>query len=257
MYAVVWTEMKKLRRCAAWKAGLLAVLLADLFAFAPVFANDGVRKDFTLVMNDILESNCIYFFPALILLTGGFLARREYADDTLKNLLTVPVSFRKLLLGKLLVLLFMTAAFSVFGWGCGVLLCGVAGLPDLTPLSAVSWMARILLGNLCLFIAVLPLTILSAFDTDAVYACAAAGLVYGTLARVEWAPMNYYPVKAVLILFDPQCGAGYDFVHYSKAGAGITLLAVFLLSAALFLLLRPAAPDRRKPPKKAARKKGW
>ena len=62
--------------------------------------------------------------------------------------------------------------------------------------------------------------------------------------------MNYYPVKAVLILFDPQCGAGYDFVHYSKAGAGITLLAVFLLSAALFLLLRPAAPDRRKPPKK-------
>ena len=103
MHTVILTEIRKLRRYSILRAGLIVVVLSDLFAFAPVFANDGVRKNYTLVMNNILESNCTCFFPALILLTGGFLARREYTDDTLKNILAVPVPLRKLLSGKMIV----------------------------------------------------------------------------------------------------------------------------------------------------------
>ena len=71
--------------------------------------------------------------------------------------------------------------------------------------------------------------------------------------------MNYYPVKAALILFDPQCGAGYDFVRYSKEGACLSLLAVFLISIVLFLFLRPSGMETsmKKASAKAARRKGW
>lgn len=258
MHTVILTEIRKLRRYSILRAGLIVVVLSDLFAFAPVFANDGVRKNYTLVMNNILESNCTCFFPALILLTGGFLARREYTDDTLKNILAVPVPLRKLLSGKMIVLFFLTVFFGILSGLLGIFLCFAAGLPDLTLSLAAEWMGRIVLGNAFLFIALLPLTIVSAFFVNAVYACTAAGFVYGFFATMEWAPLNYYPVKAVLILFDPQCGAGYDFVRYSKEGACLSLLAVFLISVILFLVLRPAGmADRMKTSKRAARPKGW
>ena len=137
MHTVILTEIRKLRRYSILRAGLIVVVLSDLFAFAPVFANDGVRKNYTLVMNNILESNCTCFFPALILLTGGFLARREYTDDTLKNILAVPVPLRKLLSGKMIVLFFLTVFFGILSGLLGTFLCFAAGLPDLTlPLAA-------------------------------------------------------------------------------------------------------------------------
>lgn len=258
MHVVLLTEMEKLKRYSILKAGLIVVVLSDLFSFAPVFADDGVRKDFTLVMNNILESNCIYFFPALILLTGGFIARREYTDDTLKNILAVPVSIRRLLSGKIIVLLFLTLFFSALSGLLGIFLCLAAGLPNLTLPLIAEWMGRIILGNVFLFVALLPLTIVSVFLVNAVYACTAAGFVYGFLATMEWAPLNYYPVKAVLILFDPQCGAGYDFIRYTKEGACLSLLAVFLISVVLFLFLRPAGMAKGvKAAKKTSRPKGW
>ena len=69
--------------------------------------------------------------------------------------------------------------------------------------------------------------------------------------------MNYHPVKAAMILFDPRAGAGYDFLHYSKTAAFATLLVAFLLSCALFLLLKPPRIIRKPKAKKAPRAKGW
>ena len=258
MHTVILTEIKKLRRYSILRAGLIVVVLSDLFAFAPVFANDGVRKNFTLVMNNILESNCTYFFPSLILLTGGFLARREYTDDTLKNILAVPVPLRMLLSGKMIVLFFLTVFFGILSGLLGIILCFAASLPDLTLPLIAEWMSRIVLGNTFLFIALLPLTIVSVFFVNAVYACTAAGFVYGFFATLEGARLNYYPVKAVLILFDPQCGAGYDFIRYSKEAACLSLLAVLLISVILFPILQPTGmANGVKTSKKDARPKGW
>lgn len=258
MLAIIITEIEKLKRYAVWKAGVIVVILSSLFSFSPVLANDGFREDFPIVMNNILESNCIYFFPAMIVLMGGFIARKEYLDDTLKNILTVPVSIRKLLLGKILVLFFLTIFFSILSGLLGVLLCFIAGLSNFTFPLIIEWIARIVLGNIFLFIALLPITIISTFSVDAVYVCTAAGFVYGFLASFEWAPLNFYPVKAVLISFDPQCGVGYDFVHYSKENALVALLIVFCISVILFAFLRPAKKlNKVRPPKKAVRAKGW
>ena len=71
MLAIIITEIEKLKRYAVWKAGVIVVILSSLFSFSPVLANDGFREDFPIVMNNILESNCIYFFPAMIVLMGG------------------------------------------------------------------------------------------------------------------------------------------------------------------------------------------
>ena len=129
---VVLAELEKLKRYGMVKAGFLVTILAALYAFAPALANDGVRKTFPLVMNNLLESNCIYFFPAMTVLIGGCMARREYTDDTLKNILTVPLPLRRLLLGKMVVLLLLTVGFSVLSFLLGTAFCFAAGLPYAT-----------------------------------------------------------------------------------------------------------------------------
>ena len=255
---VVLAELGKLRRYGIVKAGCLVTVLAALYGFAPALARDGVRKTFPLVMNNLLESNCIYFFPAMIVLIGGCMARREYTDDTLKNILTVPLSLRRLLLGKIIVLFFMTVGFSVLSFLLGTALCFVMELPDATLPILAEWLVRIVAGNLLVFVAVLPLTLLASLFVDGVYACTAAAFVYGFFASMEAAILNYYPAKAVLILVDPRCGVGYDFVHYSSASAVLTLLVVLQGSAVLFALLNPPQTLRKiKSPKRAARAKGW
>lgn len=255
---VVFAELEKLKRYGMVKAGFLVTILAALYAFAPALANDGVRKTFPLVMNNLLESNCIYFFPAMIVLIGGCMARREYTDDTLKNILTVPLTLRRLLLGKIVVLLLLTVGFSVLSFLLGTAFCFAAGLPDAALPIVAEWLVRIVAGNVLVFAAVLPLTIVAALFVEAVYACTAVGFVYGFFASMESPILNYYPAKAVLILVDPQCGVGYDFVHYSEASAALTLLAVLLASVLLFALLNPAkALHPLKTTKKDARAKGW
>lgn len=257
MWDIILAEIEKLKRYAILRAGLIAVLLSCLFGFAPVLANDGVRKDFALLMNNILESNCIYFFPAMIILIGGIIARREYTDDTLKNILTVPVSVRKLLVGKIIVLFLLTILFSVLSVLFGMVLSFLANLPDMTLLSVAEWAGRIVCANASLFIAVLPLTIVACLCVDAVYACTAIGFVYGFFASMESAKLNYYPVKAAMILFDPQIGVGYDFLNYSKVGAFVTLLIVFFISCILFMLLKPPQILHKSKAKKVTRTKGW
>lgn len=43
------------------------------------------------------------FLPLSLVMIGGWLIDRENTNDTMKNLLTVPVSYPKLLGGKLIV----------------------------------------------------------------------------------------------------------------------------------------------------------
>lgn len=257
MRDITLAEIEKLKRYAILRAGFIVVLLSSLYGFAPVLANDGVRKDFALLMNNILESNCIYFFPAMIILIGGFIARREYTDDTIKNILIVPVSIRKLLVGKIIVLFLLTILFSILSVLFGVVLSVIANLPGMTVLSVAEWAGRIVCTNASLFVAVLPLVIVSCLFVDAVYACTAIGFVYGFFASMESAMLNYHPVKAAMILFDPQTGAGYDFLNYSKTGAFVTLLVVFFVSLGLFMLLKPPQILRKTKAKKVTRAKGW
>ena len=48
-----------------------------------------------------------------ITLISGYIIDRERTDDTLKNIITIPISFRKLLVGKLITVGCMAIALSV------------------------------------------------------------------------------------------------------------------------------------------------
>ncbi len=63
-------------------------------------ANDGSVWDFAYLTEQVIKNNMSMIFPMCISLIAGYMISREQTDDTLKNILTVPISFKKLLTGN-------------------------------------------------------------------------------------------------------------------------------------------------------------
>ena len=73
--------------------------------------------------------------------------------------------------------------------------------------------------------------------------------------------LNWFPIKAAMILIDPYCGAEYDSVSYQVFPAVIVLILMVLCSVVLLNVFTrleklPNVKAKRKP-QKAERKRGW
>ena len=110
MVRIIKTEFYKLKRYHILWAGVALMLLSVLLTLFTSMANDGSVWDFAYLTEQVIKNNMSMIFPMCISLIAGYMISREQTDDTLKNILTVPVSFKRLLTGKLIV--------------CGVLFSG-------------------------------------------------------------------------------------------------------------------------------------
>ena len=113
MVRIVKTEFYKLKRYHILWAGVALMLLSVLLTLFTSMANDGSVWDFTYLTEQVIKNNMSMIFPMCISLTAGYMISREQTDDTLKNILTVPVSFKRLLTGKLIVCGVLSIAFGL------------------------------------------------------------------------------------------------------------------------------------------------
>ncbi|MFR8531621.1 MAG: ABC transporter permease, partial [Anaeromassilibacillus sp.] len=70
--------------------------------------------DFVKLFANVIWGNTQIFLPISLVMIGGWLIDRENTNDTMKNLLTVPVSYPKLLGGKLIVAIFLSILFGIY-----------------------------------------------------------------------------------------------------------------------------------------------
>ena len=117
----------------------------------------------------------------LTVLLGSYMMERETTDDTLKNMLTIPVTFQRILLGKLMVLLVVVSFFGVGSSVLGSLLGAALKITlGIGAGSVLMWSVRIICTNILIFVAVLPITVLAACKEGAMLAGTAAAFVYGS-----------------------------------------------------------------------------
>ena len=95
MLAFITTEFQKLKRYSIILVGMLGVACSPIISIV-------MQKIMTDEAKNVLNwNNMTMFFPMIIALIGGYMINREYTDDTLKNLQVIPISFPKLMIGKL------------------------------------------------------------------------------------------------------------------------------------------------------------
>ena len=114
MRNIIKTEFLKLKRYSVIKAGIIMTTLSPLLSLFYSTANGGPTWTFDYFMQQVMISNCTLFFPIIIALIAGYIITREYTDDTMKNILTIPIPYKQLLSGKLLILLLLTISFSQY-----------------------------------------------------------------------------------------------------------------------------------------------
>lgn len=127
MGKLLWCEWAKLKRRPLFQiAALTSVVLPILFL--PYLKSQGTDADATDAMMDVLrtESGFLLLIPLLVILASNLLFE-EHDNDTLKNLVCVPISKGRLVVAKLGLLLLFSLAYLMVGYLFGVLALTLAG----------------------------------------------------------------------------------------------------------------------------------
>ena len=102
MYRIIKTELWKLKRYHIIWAGILLMLLSVGITLFASTALDGTVWTFPHLVERVIQNNTTTIFPMCITLIAGYIIAREKSDDTLKSIMTIPVSYPALIGGKLI-----------------------------------------------------------------------------------------------------------------------------------------------------------
>ena len=207
----------------------------------------------------VIKNDATLTFPVCITLIAGCLIAREDTDGTLKSLLVIPISLRRLAGGKLLLCALLSLLFGAAGAAFTLLGELAAGFPGVTlPLIAQACL-QIPAQRLLLYLAMLPVIVGAARLGSGARGGSLAAFVYGYgILFAAGVPrlFSWYPPSATLGILQYRA---YDPAARQNIPACLRSL---ILSAAVSLLLlmgmRTGKPKQAVPLKRRAPvKKGW
>lgn len=256
MLSVIKTEFQKIKRYHILLIGIIGMACSPLLQlFSQAAMSEEYKNphfDFEALVNATIWGNATIFMPVLITLIGGYLINREYVDDTLKNVLLVPFSFRRFLTGKLAVIGLLAVIMGVYSVVVTLIVGICAGLPDKTVLVLLRGLFQMTGLSVGVFIVVLPIIILcsqrqGSFMSGSVVAFIAG---YCCMFFKEGLLREVYPFSAALTMigFDTADWAGTEEKGNVLLG-GLSLGVMLLIS--LLLLCTAKSPETANQKKKS------
>ena len=193
---------------------------------------------FRELLNNTIWNNMAIFFPMILALVGGHFIDREYVDDTLKNILCIPISMRRMVAGKLCTLGVITILLSLYNF-IVTLVVGLLFCRETMAFKECLYGGLQIIGmGICLFIAEMPVIAWCARKQDAFKAGAVLSFVLGYLSIFLKSSVirNIYPYSAGLsvIQFDTT-GFVYSQNKRKHQGCMCRTLNAILISCSIKL----------------------
>lgn len=210
MLSIIITEFEKLKRYHILLIGIIGMACSPILSLVTqsVAIDEAKVKsfDFLALFNSTIWNSATIFMPIIFTLIGGYLMNREYTDDTLKNILTVPVSFQKLLVGKLFAIGIFAGALGLYSFVITVIAGIAAGMSGLSIPVLVKGCFQTIGIAFCIYIAVLPIITITG-RKQGIYmggAIVAFILGYSSMFLKSGLARNIYPFLAAfsVIRFD-------------------------------------------------------
>lgn len=242
MWNLIHAEWLKIRRCQILLVGIVALALCPAVQYGTWLIMDpGIRDpyyDFTHLFANVVWGNSQVFLPISLVMIGGWLIDRESANDTLKNIRTVPVSMPVLLGIKLIVTAALSLLFGIYSV-CVTLLTGILfGLQGLSANLAFSSGAQIVTAAFLTGLVCMPMVLVFGQRRGAYLGGSIFTFFLGySILFFKSGPLaSAYPFSAALIL------SGFDMKQYNGALAppdpllalagitGVLILTAFLLA---------------------------
>lgn len=265
MWNMMHGEWRKMRHCQILLVGIIAVTLCPIIQYgsqlivAPEYRD--TNFDFVKLFANVIWGNTQIFLPISLVMIGGWLIDRESVNDTLKNILTVPIPMPKLLFAKLLVTGCLALLFGIYSVGVTLLTGIIAGLPGLSPTILITNGAQVIFAAFTTFLVCTPMILIfgqirGAYLGGAIFTFF---LGYCMLFFKSGFLLSAYPFSAALII------AGFDMTAYNgavsapnKALALAGILCVLMITALLLVYWgrkREIKSGKQKKHKKFARRR--
>lgn len=232
---LIQSEIWKLKRYSVMWIGIATMLSVVLLT---CFMEIGIPGTCTFsdFSDDVIWNNFSLIFPATIVLIAGYIIERERTDDTLKNLTVIPISFRRLLAGKIVVCGIIAMFLAIVEFIFTAVLSFIAGYGGLTGFNMMISLFQMLGMNCFVFIAVLPVIIFTGQRANTFMPGVAFAFFYGFIGTFA-SGHNLTCVYPVTI--------GLGFIHYQNANDYNILLCsvVLLMIAAVTVIMLLSAQD--------------
>jgi bacitracin transport system permease protein len=251
MINLIITEFQKLKRYSILWVGIVAVLFSALLAAFQQNSGNEIMQ-YESYTNSVIWNNFSMAFPFMIVLIGGYIINREYVDHTLKNILTVPIPFRKLLAAKIIAIGLVTALYGFFSFLCTFVLGALFCHGDMSPAIVTKSLFQLVELGLCCYLAVLPIIIFFSRKQNGFLAGTGLAFVYGFcgIFIAGRALTDYYPITAGLgiIKFTGDGTLIFD------ASVEITVLLLMAALSIVMLLCMKGFEDKTTVAKNAGKK---
>ena len=239
MLKLIKTEILKLKRYSIIWVALAAMVCGPLLSWFPVSMDTSSTYTFPDFSNNVIWTNFDAVNPLVFTLLAGYIISREWTDDTLKNILTIPVPFSKLLTAKLLVIAVLAALSGAGSFAATLLFGAISGLEGFTPALAVQSFGQMVVMNLCVYIAVLPIIVFTSKKPGSFIAGVGFAFFYGVCGGLVAGHGlgNIYPLTVgfALIRYKIEPGAFSEGFTYNLPLCCMVLALTLLLSVVLVI----------------------
>lgn len=241
MIRLIQSELLKLKRYSVIWIGIATMLSVVLLTCFMEIGTPGVPT-FSSFSDNIIWNNFSLIFPATITLIAGYIIERERTDDTLKNLTAIPVSFRRLLVGKIIVCGIITIFLAMVEFVFTVIISLIIGYDGLTLLGMIKTLLQMMGMNCFVFVAILPIIVFTGQRAGAFMSGVAFAFFYGFIGTFASGHglTCVYPITIGLGFINYQNGK--DTGIYNIFLCSVVLLIVIVITTIMLIL----AKDRTK-----------
>lgn len=231
MKNIVKTEFFKMKRYSVLWIGVATMALVVLLSRFMATASDGAVHTLSNFSSTVIWNNLVLIYPATITLIAGYIIERERTDDTLKNILTIPISFRKILAGKMIATGLLTIILSCIEFVFTMAVFFISSFPGFSFLGAVHILFQMISINLLSYIAVLPIIAFTGQRSGTFMAGVGFAFFYGFIGMMASGHglRDVYPITA-----------GLSIIQYQEAGVTMTgnpFISIIVLAAILLVTL--------------------
>lgn len=252
MWRLMKTEFEKLKRFHILLVGLIGMAfpaILAVFTQAVVMEEAKVQNfNFAALINSSIWNGVTIFMPVIFTLIGGEMINREYKDNTLKSLLPVPVTFRRLVFGKLLAMGIISVLFGFYCFVITLIVGLLTGVPGLEIPVLFTGLVQMLGIAICTYISVLPVIAFTSNLPGAFMGGVVFSFLVGYCAMFikNTVGRSLYPMLAGLNLI------GFDTKVFMNTKEP-SIPALSFLSLAVMLLLTIGIVFLTNPPQRATK----
>lgn len=241
MKDLISAEFMKLKRYNIFFISIIGFIASTIFGIFQVTQTPDIDKNnilFSEFANCVTSNNMFLIAPFVIVLIGGFIFKREYENDTMKTLLTIPVSTFDLIIAKLVVTIISSVCFFVFSFIITILAAFFIHAQGITVASFIGYFIRFFMGGITIFIVVLPILATVIVLNKGYFLSVIIALFYGCVGIYTGNSRmlaSLYPVTAGYGVLE-SIYKTMDFMNYNYIYCYLILIFMIIIAVIIFKL---------------------